>query len=114
MSIRKIKANTATVDGDFIIVESDSWKPFSIIIGFSIGLVLYLAFDVKSSDTIIVVLLISLISALVGFLILPGRVVRQIPSIDLVEIKRYRNTNRVTVVLDDARTKRRQPEVVNE
>jgi hypothetical protein len=114
MSIRKIRANTANVDGDFIIVESDSWKPFGIIIGFLIGLMLCLVFEVSTDDIIVVLLITSFFGVLIGLLVLPGRVVRQIPSIDLVEIKRYKNTNRVTVVLDDARTKRRQPEVVSE
>lgn len=114
MSIRRIKANTAKVDGDFVIVESHSLKSFGVIAGFLIGLLLCLLYEVNANDVIIIMLLTSFFGALIGVLVLPGRVVRQIPAVDLVEIKRYKNTNRVTVVLDDARTKRRQPEVVGE
>jgi hypothetical protein len=55
---------------------------------------------------------VSVLTAL-GAWIAPGRVIRQIPNIDLVEIKSYPTTNRVTVVLDDERTKRKQAVAVS-
>jgi hypothetical protein len=38
----------------------------------------------------------------------PGKVLRDIPLVDLVEIKRYAGEDKVTVVLDDERAKRNQ------
>lgn len=38
----------------------------------------------------------------------PGRILRDIPLVDLVEIKRYQGKDKVTVVLDDERVKRNQ------
>lgn len=110
MSIRRIKANNAFVDGDYVTVETNSMKFMGAIFGFLFGVfICVISNNVQADGFFYIILVTTVFGFLIGVLIFPGKVVRQIPTVDLVEIKRYPSTHKVTVVLDDERTKRRQP-----
>lgn len=109
MSIRRIKAHKAHhVNDDYISVETQSYKTFGAIIGVIVGLFVGAALGDGSSTQSWFIFTGSILGFVLGLLLAPGKVVREIPSVDLVEIKRYDYKNRVTVVLDDERTKKRQ------
>lgn len=105
MSIRKIRANSAKVDGDYVCIEEYSARPGGTLGGFVLGCILA---AIVGSTNLIIIIIILLVCSVAGFVFSPGRVVRSIPEVDLVEIKHYPDEERVTVVLDDARTKRKQ------
>lgn len=110
MTIRKIKAHSAEVDNDYVYVEQGSYRTIGAFLGGMIGFIISIISGVNSfEDTMI----ITCITTILGVFLFKGREVRQIPSVDLVEIKQYPGINRVTVVLDDERTKRRQPVATN-
>jgi len=109
MSIRKVRANTATREGDYVYVEEYSQKSLGFFIGFTFGIIL--VFIVNSLGIpldFISASLIILMSSVLGTSAAPGRVTRNIPEVDVVEIKYYPDEERVTVVIDDERTKRKQ------
>lgn len=104
-NIRKIKANSAVVDGRYVHVERHSLQPLGAIIGSIVGLLIVFitSQDIKIDGITIIIILISTFLFAASF---PGKVTRDIPEGDVVEIKRYPGEDRVTVVLDDQRTQR--------
>lgn len=104
MSIRKIRANSAHVDNEYIHVEQHSMQPLGALFGFGIGLIIALVAETDVMTGGIITLSCTFILAA----FFPGKVVRDIPEVDVVEIKHYPNEDRVTVVVDDERSKRRQ------
>jgi hypothetical protein len=114
MSIRKIRANTATVEGEYVHVEEYSQKSMGFFIGFIFGIILVFTINTLgiSLDFMAASLLV-LISGILGTSAAPGRVSRNIPEVDVVEIKYYPDEERVTVVIDDERTKRKQSVAVS-
>ncbi len=108
MSIRKIKAHRAKVNDDYLSVETKSYKAFGGIFGAIIGLIVGWALGDGHSGQFVFIIISGIAGFVLGLLSAPGKVVREIPSVDLVEIKRYDYKGRVTVVLDDERTKKRQ------
>lgn len=113
VSIRKIKANKAEVEGDYLIVETHSRKPFTFLVVFlslSISYFFYIFYTSLQSPRIIdpIGLIIILIVAVIIAAFADGKVWREIPIGDIVEIKHYPGKEKVTVVLDDERLKRSQ------
>lgn len=102
-NIRRIKANSAEVYDHYVHVEQHSLQPLGAIIGSIVGLFLASA----ASQDMITASSIILVSACIFAASFPGKVVRDIPEADVVEIKRYPDEDRVTVVLDDERVKRK-------
>ncbi|WP_020394008.1 hypothetical protein [Thiolinea disciformis] len=115
MAIRRIKANKARVEAGFVIIESDSLKETGSVLvfisTFITVLILYLSDEDQSlnQNFLLVNFAISAVIALFSFILFPGRIIRKAPEADLVEIKEYKEENRVTVVLDDARVKKGGP-----
>ncbi len=111
MSIRKIKADVVEIEGEYLRIEHYSRRSYGGIIGFIFAVLLLLGIDGTTIfvDGVLIILMTS-----VGAGLAQGRVIRQIPLVDLVEIKEYPTSHRVTIVLDDARTKRRQAVAVSE
>lgn len=109
MSIRKIRANTAEIEGDYVKVETHSQR-----------LITFLAtFLALAITCVLILLLFPNFNIILGFVVTtgisalaavfaPGQILRDIPLVDLVEIKRYKGKDKVTVVLDDERVKRNQ------
>lgn len=110
MSIRKIKAHKAQVNDEYISIETRSYKTIGAMVGCFTGLLFGgILSQGQPGETMLVSIIIGGISGLfLGALTAPGKVIREIPSVDLVEIKRYDYKDKVTVVLDDERTKKRQ------
>ena len=107
MYIRKIKANIAMEEGDYIRIEQYSTRFTFMLVGAIIGVVLGIAYvmsltDVSNEPTIITIS--TLFFAVLGLILSQGKEVRRVPKADLVEIKEYDNEH-VTVVLDDERVK---------
>ena len=107
MAIRRIKADIATNDGDYIRIERRSRRGAGLLIGTATGLLIWflyynlgMTFPNKEFGFILIVS----ISATVGFFSDEGKVVRNVPTIDLVAIKRYSWPPRVTVIIDDERS----------
>lgn len=115
MAIRRIKANRARVEAGFVIIESDSSKEVGAVLIFVLTFIMILAVYLNDetkrldSDFLLANFAISAVLALFSFFIFPGRIIRKAPEADLVEIKEYKEENRVTVVLDDARVKKGGP-----
>lgn len=104
MSIRRIKANTARVEGDYVLVEEYSRKSFGAILGFILGLVIVIILKTDLLSGMVVIFF----AVFMMSLLFPGNVVREVPVADMVELKHYPDKERVTVVLDDERVKRKQ------
>lgn len=103
MAIRKIKANAARVEGDYVLVEQHSQKTLGAFLGFvvGIGLAVLINEDWLLNGAVI------LMATSIGSALFPGEVIREVPQADLVELKHYPEEDRVTVVLDDERVKRK-------
>ncbi|HMT94431.1 hypothetical protein [uncultured Thiothrix sp.] len=109
MSIRKIKANTAEIEGDYVKVETHSQRLISFLKTFLIlAVVCILISQFFPNFDIIFGLVITFSISALAAAFAPGQILRDIPLVDLVEIKRYRGKDKVTVVLDDERVKRNQ------
>lgn len=102
MSVRRIKANKAVIEGDYVLIEDYSYRRYAVFLCLLVGV---MAFANHFTPLVIG----SVIGLVCSITILPGKVIRQIPRVDVIEIKHYPSDHRVTVVLDDERTKRRQP-----
>lgn len=107
MSIRKIKANKAEIEGDYVIVETYSQRPPTFLAAFFTLSIAYIFIFFQTFNLLIGILGVISISMLIAAFA-PGRILRDIPLVDLVEIKRYQGKDKVTVVLDDERVKRNQ------
>ena len=110
MSIRKIRANHAEITGDYITIYKTSYRSIGFLAFF--GTLFFGTLVLLPSADILVAFVVSITLAAVLCLMIPGQEIRMIPRVDLVEIKSYPNEHKVTVVLDDDRTKRRQPVTV--
>lgn len=109
MSIRKIKANTAEIEGDYVKVETYSKRLTTFLKTFLVlSLICFITFFALPTINLLVAIVSTLGVSILAAALAPGRVLRDIPLVDLVEIKRYQGKNKVTVVLDDERAKRNQ------
>lgn len=111
MSIRKIKANTAEIEGDYVKVETHSQRLISFLKTFlilAIVCILVYVSDLLPNFNIVFALIITISISALAAAFAPGQILRDIPLVDLVEIKRYQGKDKVTVVLDDERVKRNQ------
>lgn len=101
MAIRKIRANRATREGEYVVIETYSKRWMYVMSGAAMGVLV---------GTIILDDYSSFVSLLAGSMV--GTFyggegdTRYVPFADVVEIKKY-PFRRVTVVLDDERVKRR-------
>jgi len=111
VAIRKIKANSATEDGDYIKIEDHSTRPFGALAGALVGVFVALIaveyFQIYNDEALTLVIFIVCVLTVLGILLGRNRIVRRVPKSDLVEIKK-KSHNQVTVVLDDERVKRQQ------
>lgn len=114
VSIRKIKANKAEVEGDYLIVETYSRKPVTFLVTFLILSISYFVYAIyaplqapRTIDPLGIVIIIIVAAIIAAFA--DGKVWREIPIGDIVEIKHYPGKEKVTVILDDERLKRNQP-----
>ena len=95
MAIRRIKAHTASEEGQYIKIEKQSMRLFGLILGACIGFFLGMFFLVISEITLapefhfIVVVSSSVFFAVLGASMAGGHEVRLVPKADLVEIQRY-------------------------
>lgn len=105
MSVRKIRANKAVIEGEYVLVEKYSYRVHLVVVCLVVGAVGFFSH-------IPLVMMGAGSGVIFSLLIMPGRVIRQIPRVDVLEIKHYPSSKKVTVVLDDERTKRRQPVTV--
>ena len=112
MTIRKIKANKAQEEGDYIRIELYSTRPICMVLGALIGFFLGLLLS-ESNNEITLTILSTIALAFIGALCGHGKEVRRVPKADLVEIKQY-SSGHVTVVLDDERVKREPREYTYE
>lgn len=110
MSIRKIKANKAEIEGDYVKVETHSQRLITFVTTFIILAVvcIFIALVFSKAGILIGGLAASIGIATLVAAFAPGQILRDIPLVDLVEIKRYQGKDKVTVVLDDERAKRNQ------
>ncbi len=107
MGTYKIRANTAEIQGEYLIVSHYSWRPVGVVIGIVVGV--FIISSAKSSLSLGAMALIMSCCTGLGGIIAPGRIRRLIPNVDLAQIKYYDTPPpHVTVVLDDERTKRKQ------
>ena len=109
MTIRRIKADAATEDGDYIRIERRSRRGFTTLVGVLLGVLICWFISVLGyiyPNQEIVLLIVVIMSMVAGFFLDEGQVVRRVPKIDLVEIKRYAWPPGVTVVFDDERIMR--------
>lgn len=105
MSVRKIKANRAVIEGDYVLIEKFSYRTHASIVFLLLGIIgFFYHFPLA--------VLGAAGGVVFSLLLVPGKEIRQIPRVDVLEIKHYPSDRRVTVVLDDERTKRRQPVTV--
>lgn len=110
MSIRKIRANKAEIEGDYVKIETYSQRSAAFItalISFSIIYIVTFTASPEYDNHFLGIIIVIGISTIIATLA-PGRILRDIPLVDLVEIKRYQGRDKVTVVLDDERVKRGQ------
>lgn len=111
MSIRRIKANKAEIDGDYVKVETFSQRPivfFTTLISLLIIYAVVIDLNRQDPEHLFFSTLAILFASIIMTALAPGKVLRDIPLVDLVEIKRYAGEDKVTVVLDDERAKRNQ------
>lgn len=109
MSIRKIKANKATEDGDYIRIEDNSTRGLAALLGAILGIVVGILiadhFQVIKDEIPVLIVATTIVCSICGFFLGSSKVVRRVPKTDLVEIKRN-SFRQVTIVLDDERVKR--------
>lgn len=105
MSVRKVRANKAVIEGDYVLIEKYSYRLHAGVLFFLVGVVGLFWHQP-------LVLFAAGVGLVISVFLIPGREIRQIPRVDVLEIKHYPSDHRVTVVLDDERTKRRQPVTV--
>ncbi len=116
MSIHKIKANYVDLDGEYAIIKRAPftfiWIIVGIVFGFTTGTILQYLLEVPQSHYSYTVI-ITVISAIAFPLFsINSHEEYIVPKVDIVTIKKYPKQHRVTVVLDDTRTKRQQATVV--
>lgn len=105
MTIRKIRADSAVREGDYISIETKSRRPLGFVIGTLAGLSLgVLVWYINQDIRFEILCLIAIVFGAFGAVKSQGGHVRLVPSEDLVEIKAYHSPKRVTVILDDQRS----------
>ncbi|SKA83340.1 hypothetical protein SAMN02745130_02389 [Thiothrix eikelboomii] len=105
MSVRKIIANKAKIEGDYLIIETYSQKlpTFSFVfLSLSISYFAYIIYAPAQPTHphldplwILAILVISILIAASA----TGKILRQVPVKDIVEIKHHPKKKRVTVLL---------------
>ena len=103
MSVRRIKAHYAVEQGDVVRITTESNRLAYIAISMLLMFV-FVLYELESADPVVQSLLV-LFAACLGFLLSSGQVEREVPRIELVEIKPNKWSQRVTVILDDERSK---------
>ncbi|MEZ5478427.1 MAG: hypothetical protein R3E95_13400 [Thiolinea sp.] len=117
MSIQKIKANYADFEGEYLYIKR---KPFRFVwglLGFIIGIITSFMiinipmefFQIKKQEYELYTILITLFSTIIFMYAAGNEEDYIVPKVDVLTIKKYPIKHKVTVVLDDERTKRRQP-----
>ena len=107
MPIRRIKAHYAIEEGDTLRIITKSNRVSSVII--SIVLAIIVSLIALTNMSYISQLVFIILAGGAGFLVGSGRIEREVPRVDLVEIKRYNWPPRVTVILDDERARMARP-----
>ena len=107
MPIRRIKAHQAIEEGNKvkIITESDRLSCVIVCVIMALFISLKLGESLTSEFNLFAVLAAIALGALVG----SSEIEREVPLADLVEIKRYDWPKRVTVILDDERSRMGRP-----
>lgn len=98
-----IKANYATVEGDYVIVRQVPYKlaRFLLWVFFVFSALACLIFKIHIGVIIITFFVCIIINAI----LLNNETTYTVPKRDLIAIKRYTRRNRVTVVFDDEKSK---------
>ncbi|RVU85989.1 hypothetical protein EOL70_00625 [Leucothrix sargassi] len=107
MPIRRIKAHRAVQEGDKVKITTESDRLPCIIICLLIAFVAI--FFINKPDEPLLNLGVLGMGFLLGLLFGSSQVDREVPLADVVEIKRYDWPERVTVVLDDERSRMARP-----
>ncbi|PWQ99540.1 hypothetical protein [Leucothrix arctica] len=107
MPIRRIKAHYAIEEGDTLRIITKSNRVSSVMIAIFLAIIVSLI--ALSNMSYIAQLVFILLAGATGFLLGSGRIEREVPRVDIVEIKRYNWPPRVTVILDDERARMARP-----
>ena len=107
MAIRRIKAHYAIEEGDILKVINKSNRMAYFIVAVLMGMALVILLLPKENWLVQIMIIMG--AALLGFLCGDSGIEREVPRVDLVEVKRYHWPPRVTVVLDDERAKMAKP-----